>query len=508
MRKGFTLAEVLGVVAVLSLIMILIIPPIANQIIKSKQDVSDATLKLIYNATELYIDKNQNDYPIYDGNIYCISLQKLVDNNDLKAPIKDIKNGKDIDLNQVVKITIINPANIDYELVKKENCDESYNRPVANADKSGASIPELSDGMIPIKWDGNKWVKADKNNPDNAYKWYDYNSKEWANAVLVNSSVRSSYTNADPGIEILEADVLAYLVWIPRYKYKLFNVSSTAISPQEIEIRFEDRYSIKSTGSSNGEWLTHPAFTFGTTEINGIWVGKFETTGNVTTPTIKPGMTALRNQNLKTHFTNAQKLNNTTTYGLTSKYDAHLMKNMEWGAVAYLSHSKYGKNSEISINNSANYYTGGGASTAYVTNINQSTTGNVYGIYDMSGGSYEYLMGGMYSDTNKTKLIVSSSGFTEAELTLSNGLFIGSKYVDMYDYGTSSSDYSRRKLGDATGETRGWYSDSANFLSTYPWFARGGIYSDGNVAGAFYFGNTSGSSGAYYGFRIVVSVIP
>ena len=119
MRKGFTLAEVLGVVAVLSLIMILIIPPIANQIIKSKQDVSDATLKLIYNATELYIDKNQNDYPIYDGNIYCISLQKLVDNNDLKAPIKDIKNGKDIDLNQVVKITIINPANIDYELVKK-----------------------------------------------------------------------------------------------------------------------------------------------------------------------------------------------------------------------------------------------------------------------------------------------------------------------------------------------------------------------------------------------------
>ena len=125
MRKGFTLAEVLGVVAVLSLIMILIIPPIANQIIKSKQDVSDATLKLIYNATELYIDKNQNDYPIYDGNVYCVALQTLVDNNELKAPIKDIRNGKDIDLKNIVKITITNAANINYELVKSENCEEN-----------------------------------------------------------------------------------------------------------------------------------------------------------------------------------------------------------------------------------------------------------------------------------------------------------------------------------------------------------------------------------------------
>jgi len=500
MRKGFTLAEVLGVVAVLSLIMILIIPPIANQIIKSKQDVSDATLKLIYNATELYIDKNQNDYPIYDGNIYCISLQKLVDNNDLKAPIKDIKNGKDIDLNQVVKITIINPANIDYELVKKENCDESYNRPVANADKSGAAIPELSDGMIPIKWDGNKWVKADKNNPDNAYKWYDYNSKEWANAVLVNSSVRSSYTNADPGIEILEADVLAYLVWIPRYRYKLFNVESAIIDPQEIEIEFEDRNVTKSNGSENGEWLTHPAFTFGDEELNGFWVGKFETTGDATTPTIKPGVSALRSQNISTQFATAKKFNNVSTYGLSSDADAHMMKNMEWGAVAYLSHSKYGKNNEIEINSNKNYYTGGGSSNAYITNIGQSTTGNVYGVYDMSGGAYEYVMGGMYN-SDGTTIMLGSSGFVQATI---DGTEM-EKYIDKYAYGTSSSDYTRRKLGDATDETRGWYSDYAHFVnSSFPWFFRGGDCDSGADAGAFYFFSYSGNSSSFIGFRLAV----
>ena len=39
-------------------------------------------------------------------------------------------------------------------------------------------------------------------------------------------------------------------------------------------------------------------------------------------------------------------------YGLTSGSEAHLMKNSEWGAVAYLTQSKYGRNGvEITINN-------------------------------------------------------------------------------------------------------------------------------------------------------------
>lgn len=124
-KKGFTLTEILGIIVILALLTIIIIPPIANQIIKTKQDVSDATLKLIYSAAEIYLDKNQNDYPIYDGNVYCVALQTLVDNNELKAPIKDIRNGKDIDLKNIVKITITNAANINYELVKSENCEEN-----------------------------------------------------------------------------------------------------------------------------------------------------------------------------------------------------------------------------------------------------------------------------------------------------------------------------------------------------------------------------------------------
>jgi len=52
-------------------------------------------------------------------------------------------------------------------------------------------------------------------------------------------------------------------------------------------------------------------------------------------------------------------------------------------------------------------------------------------------------------------------------------------------------------MGDALGETAGWYSDYAYFVgSSAPWFRRGGIYDVSNNAGAFAFNyNTGGASG-------------
>jgi hypothetical protein len=58
----------------------------------------------------------------------------------------------------------------------------------------------------------------------------------------------------------------------------------------------------KYTGSTNGTWLTHPAFTFGTTELNGFWVGKFENSGSNTNLTIKPNLQSLTNITLGDMF--------------------------------------------------------------------------------------------------------------------------------------------------------------------------------------------------------------
>ena len=116
-----------------------------------------------------------------------------------------------------------------------------------------------------------------------------------------------------------------------------------------------------------------------------------------------------------------------------------------------------------------------------------STTGNVTGIYDMAGGSWEYVMGN-YGKT------AGSSGLTVSE--------VPAEHIDIY----SGTSVSASHLGDALGETAGWYSDSVNFVySSSPWFNRGGGYSGGDNAGVFYFSYSSGGAITNSGFRVVLS---
>ena len=407
-------------------------------------------------------------------------------------------------------------------------------------DPSGASAPVLAEGMIPVMWNGSNWVKADTTN-SNEYAWYSYGDKKWANAVMVNASSRDNYMNADEGTTITEDDVLAYYVWIPRYKYQLFNVNSEEMAPILIDVQFESKTTAKSVGSSNGEYLTHPAFTFGTTELDGIWVGKFETSGTADNPTIKAGLDSLVNQNVSTQFATSQKFTSGTTY-LTqtgvSKVDAHMMKNTEWGAVAYLKQSKYGLGTTDIGNNayySNNTYKAGcgpasetdltsktTTCTSYTSTagVKSSTTGNIYGVYDMAGGAGEYVMGVMQDNTNTSTPMSgystsSNSGFTgkvyaNGKYTSYTGTaFPSSKYYDLYAFGTTSGDssaYARRILGDATSETRGWYSDNMYIAyAEHPWFDRGGSADDGAWEGVFYANMYVGSPHVFYSFRSVLT---
>ena len=369
-------------------------------------------------------------------------------------------------------------------------------------DPSGANRPVLAEGMIPIAYDGTNWVKADKNGVYN--NWYDYGNQKWANAVMVTSSKRDTYMNANTGTVVPEADILAYFVWIPRYKYKLFNASyANGTSPQVIDVTFENGTSTTGTvtctyasngaetcqNKANGNYYTHPAFTFGDTELKGIWVGKFDTTGSTTTPTVKPGVYSLNAMTVSSMY-NASKLFKSVDY-ITSnginQTDAHMMKNIEWGAVAYLKQSIYGLGiTDITENSS--YYTGGGDDTSYKTNIVQSTTGNITGVYDISGGSGEYVMGNYNKQSG-------SSGLTVSTIPI--------QHIDIY----SGTSVSASHLGDALGETTGWYNDYDTFVgSSIPWFIRGGGYSSGVNAGVFAFLRDAGGDRSGLGFRVVLSV--
>ena len=413
---------------------------------------------------------------------------------------------------------------------------------------SEPNVPEMDSNMIAVKYENNNWVKADKSNVNS--DWYNYQEQKWANAVTVSSSSRESYLNAEIGTTISMDDIETMWVWIPRYSYTIgsedgtnyygkqgdyLDTTPTQALPGEIDIKFvsktrKDRGSAKykvSEGIKDNSWYTPDAFTFGDEELSGIWVGKFETSssdpsasngGDNTTildPMIKPNVTSWRNINVSNAFNVSLKMNDEgNRYGFSSNVDTHMMKNSEWAIVAYLSQSKYGKlgntkftnsNKELYQNKSNAYITGCsygspsndntdyGCQYTYDVDINgtgASTTGNIYGIYDMSGGAWEYVMAN-YND------VVGQSGFVAMPNTI---------YYDKY----TTSDVNTACNGEACtshslSEIAGWYSDYHAMVNvTYPWLLHGGCYYSSTIAGAFSFNVSGGNVGTNGSFRLVM----
>ena len=371
--------------------------------------------------------------------------------------------------------------------------DGSYN------ETKGVNTPKLGTNMQLVKFDTltQNWVVDETNS---AYSYVDTSTSENTN--------KSEWANAK--VTVNEID--SYFVWIPRYAYKI-------IGENNIDIKFlkgtsniaADGVTVCKYANENptaDDYIIHPAFTkdanygggFGNNNgtndngIAGIWIGKYEASlankadgTNIVTNDTETGGILLSNNTDKTvvtkpgysswrYCTIGNMYTNAKAYDTNLK--SHMLKNSEWGTVAYLTESKYGRNgTEIGFSNEG-YITGGGEGKDYAeNNQNQSTTGNVYGVYDMRGGAYEYVAAGL----NNQSSIGTSSGSNE--------------YGTVYTETTESTGY---KYGDATYETSGWHSANANFVnSSYPFFGRGGYYNYGESnAGVFYYTNNDG--GALY----------
>ena len=401
-----------------------------------------------------------------------------------------------------------------------------------NIDTSGANSPVLASNMIPVYYDeiNNVWKKADVNNKDSSYQWYSYNSTGdkkgmWANAVTVKEANRQTYLNANVGTLISMDDITTMWVWIPRFNAVTpsnYN-GGTKVSPGAIDITF-----VKQNEPAID------AFTFGNKELSGFWYGKYEVGGTLASPctnetcnvsniVVKPNVTSLRSQTVSSFFFASRSMEQVgNSFGfVSSEIDTHMSKNNEWGAVAYLTHSIYGRCTssttctEIGINNNSIYITGYGAPAGSAKNVTNgtydttlgkeaSTTKTIYGIYDMSGGSWEYVMGVLADTNGKPRSGFDSSdnsGFTgmlNDGTTYTGIAFPDSKYYNLY----TGSSYT----GHALTETKNWYSDFAYVVdSSAPWFIRGGYYSNSAIAGVFSFSYNNGSSNSNYSSRLVIS---
>ena len=500
---------------------------------------SQATYKQTFRY-RMWIDEDasqmQDGEWIYNGKSFSVKVNVYASNEEMRAPLEEV---------------------LVYE------------------DTTTANVPELAEGMIPVVYSITKhaWVKQDLE------KSYAYQEQVWANAVTVvenGTNTREYYQSAPAETVIPMEDINTMWVWVPRYEYQYTNLGTqyaggTKAQPGEIQINFISK---ETTSPSSSEYKVHPAFTFGGTELSGIWVGKFETTGtlpsqnycrdescNVSTVTIKPGVTSLRNQQVASLFymTRSMQTNNASTYGFASdnSYNIHMAKNSEWGAVAYLSQSRYGKygnpdyegvNKEIYQNKSSSFITGSSNGTPSTESTNPqvsydtpysgygaSTTGTIYGIYDMSGGSWEYVMGNYnrYSGytarsytieeaktilgrTDNQAIGIWNSGFNGpvygkdsdgSEMSWTTGVeFPEEKYFDLYTTSNGTTACNGACDGHALTETAGWYNDSPWFvMASSPWFYRGGVWSSPTNAGVFCSGVTFGHADGYNASRAVLA---
>lgn len=104
-KNGFTLAELLGVIVILSLLMLLVFPSIIKQLKEGEKQISTAVEQLIFNGAGSYLGDHIDEYPLVDAT-YCLTLKQLVDSNDLKESLLIDSKGKTLNLNQKVEIKI------------------------------------------------------------------------------------------------------------------------------------------------------------------------------------------------------------------------------------------------------------------------------------------------------------------------------------------------------------------------------------------------------------------
>ena len=455
---------------------------------------------------------------------------------------------------------------------------------------------DLDPNMIPVKYTGSttnaQWTSlANPEDSSNQGNWYNYNNKQWANAVTVKDP--GKYQGQTRVVE--QSDILGFWVYIPRYAYEVMlrDATDAPVSAQDFTIHFEkatdpkrspatcseknkdyrtecglNRDYIKGKPSYNNTWATHPAFTFGNKELNGIWFGKFETTGTAKQPTVLPNEAHISGgyseiTGIGSFYSVAKSLGVNDPYNVggnvvsttqnshnLAKLSSHMVNNNDWGAVTYLSASKYGagykkvqinangqehndgrtvgttgcgprssggygsygKDYGISVSNHADE-TGGALGTqsacysgdiqrAYNGTLGQlaSTTNNLTGIYDMVGGGEEYVAASYTSDTHLYKS--STDYFSQPA---------NPPYVNTYNFDKLNGCTFTTCGGQALYEfdvyqypvvTRASY-----FVElSYPWFVRGGSWFDSYRADLFSVYGADGYSGDT--FRVALAPAP
>ncbi|MDD2627724.1 MAG: hypothetical protein PHD20_02425 [Clostridia bacterium] len=478
--------------------------------------------------------------------------------------IIQIENGKIVIIASDVQIAE-RYNNLGYNIADKRAYEQgAYYSLIKNV-----NTPVLLEGMAPIKWtgQGESGFEITQSYDENWYNYTDTSSSshtsKWANAQTEDGSM---------------------WVWIPRFAYKInYTNPSNKGAGGTIDILFLKGNSNKYIDSSGNEkqiptgYLVHPAFQDESQinfknggwdkEIPGFWIAKFEAGfeenspkstgikynnlygwnkhnyveelggwiywyniyGQITNsamlkyPVFRANQIAYNYVTIGDCYESAKSMIfEGNPYGLKSDSYPHITKNSEWGAVVYLTHSKYGVNgNKVEGNNSSTFFTvmegqdpttasryvitaGGDNTTENKKGLNsktvltknklQSTTGNEYGIYDMSGGLSEFTAG--YFRNSDLTEINTGNKFWSDDLKKStkyksyyyfnSGMVEGNRYYNLPENSSRKGEAIWETSTGGSSSYLSWHDGATTFM-TYGFTLRGGAKnSAGSIFGFSY----------------------
>ena len=337
--------------------------------------------------------------------------------------------------------------------------------------------PKITQGMIPVKWNGTNWQVCSQD--DN--EWYSYKDKKWANIMLSDGKYKSDTVQVE---QVVKDDELGSMyVWIPRYAYTVDNenkkMNVTFVKGNTNEGVNGETFTTDESVDTKTTKLVHPGFNLGGTALTGFWVAKFEASGtdkngnavgNATSTSsdvqYQPDETTIAKslpnkiswRHIQIGECEKRSMDITTTdkdkFGINYA-SSHLIKNSEWGAVAYLSYSEYGSVAKINASGTLiqspwytyDMYTGQGPKSEtdegryektddtrnYNTTNGQmaSTTGNTTGVYDMNGGAWERVAG--YLDNGNNNLNKYGNSTSDSKIQYFQNGKLNGAYASLWD---------------------------------------------------------------------------
>lgn len=351
--------------------------------------------------------------------------------------------------------------------------------------------------ILPAGWTPVNYVSGQNFADTTSDSWdYDYKetAKKWANAKDTKGNL---------------------WVWIPRFTYKTV---SFADDPS-MDIKFSNGTSDDVSVSGGRSFKKQSAFKFGTQELTGIWVAKYAAHKDVANGNIagfKAGKEAWRSISVNDIFNECLKLK-TVLASSAVGIDSHMLKNDEWGAPSILAKAIGNQRPKINGDNSyrTGYTTNGATNTSgSLDNTGEtSTTGNMTGIFDMVGNTYEYVAS--YVNNNNGSLNTYCASLVAANAKYKNVFPVGTSDTRENNYaaaeGRSDGMMINETSSAGTGSTswKNWNNTSANSgfpHSGNPVFVRGGYFSNGFSGLSCFVGN-AGYAYSNYGFRACFVVL-